>query len=194
MIDLQQFCGADDFRPYLQKPFRRNGYVYATDGRILLRVDDDEQYSTVEKVNTERVFEKISAAVFVPAPSVNIPPKAPISERECRDCDGRGTEHDCPDCGCECDTCDGTGRIKDQPEISTSLCGHLFNVDYIRLMFTLPDLEIAPSQAQIVDGHSALPMFFRFAGGVGALMPLSRQYEKHVEIEGIPAVAPQGGA
>jgi hypothetical protein len=175
MLDLQQFCSTDTFRFNLHKPFRRNGHVYATNGHILVRVADDERYEISDKIATEKVLAKLDSAKFIPAPAVNLPPKAPTQKETCTHCDGLGTQHDCLDCSCECDACEGKGTVDNRPEISTSLCGQYFALDYIRQLYDLPDLEIAPDSVE--------PMLFRFTGGIGALMPRRNASKTHIEIE-----------
>jgi hypothetical protein len=179
-IDLQPFCSTDVWRPYLLKPFRYKGYVYATDGLVMLRVADDESFVTTDRVDAERVLAGLQDATFLPAPAVALPP-APIDATiKCPDCDGRGKEHKCPDCDCECEGCDGAGKIKIVSEVSTMICGHIFNIANVRKVDALPGLEIAPASANVAD---LKPMLFRFAGGVGAMMPMRAKAKDHIEIE-----------
>lgn len=180
MINLQTFCRGDDFRPYLRQPFRYKGHVHATDGRLLIRVADDCAYASSDKVAVEKALKLDEPRDFVAAPAVELPPKEPIKTISCNDCDGRGTEHDCPECMCDCDTCGGKGTIEHEPEASATLAGQIFNLEYVRQLYSLPDLEIAPNPA---DCKIFTPLYFRFAGGVGALMPMRSEYRNHIKIE-----------
>lgn len=180
MIDLQKFCGEDDLREQLTRPFRYKGHVYATDGWLLVRVADDEAYPSSDKIAVEKALKLDEPRSFIKAPAVDLPPEEPAETVECEDCDGRGTEHDCPDCQCDCDTCGGKGEIKKDPQISTMLAGQIFNLKYVRALYSLPELEISPNPS----GSGLLtPLYFRFADGVGALMPRRDKCKTHIELE-----------
>lgn len=179
-IDLKQFCGDDDFRPYIRAPFRYKGHVYATDGRVLIRVADNQSYQSSDKVAVEKVLDLDAPREFLRAPATKqFPKKRPVEKVRCPDCDGRGTDHDCERCECTCYSCKGSGSIEEKPEVSTIFGGQIFDLEYVRLLYTLPDLEIAPNPA---DAPMFTPLFFRFTGGVGALMPMREQYKIHVDI------------
>jgi len=182
-IDLRQFCAHEEIRPDLHKPFRYKGHVYATDGRIAVRVADDPNYET-GKIAIDKGLKFDEPRTFVKAPRVKLPPMPKPRTVSCIDCDGRGKKHDCPACGCECYTCKGTGSLTERPEVSARFAGQLFDVEYVRMLYSLPDLEYAPSPPSM-DGGGLLfePMYFRFAGGMGVVMPLSREYPKHVDLE-----------
>lgn len=179
-INLLQFCSDEEWRPYLRKPFRHDGYVYATNGHILVRVPDDDRYEAHGKINPAKAMVGFDAADFMPAPQVIIPPKIEPKRVECIDCAGRGKEHDCPDCDCTCETCSGNGFVIASPSRSTTIFGHHYNLEYIRQIYALPDLEIAPHSVSI--GDIIAPLYFRFSGGCGALMPMRSPYREHVDI------------
>lgn len=180
MLDLQQFCAVDDeWRPHLNKPFRFKGYVYATDGRLLIRIADDESFPAYDKLDPTSFLKQAEQASYIIAPKVELPPVKAAKRIDCPGCNGRGHEHDCPDCECECDACCGSGFIDDTPEVSTMFAGQIFDVKFIRKIYTLPGLEIAPN-----PGGCDLftPLCFRFDGGLGVLMPMRQEYREHIDI------------
>jgi hypothetical protein len=180
VLDLQQFCAVDDdWRPHLNKPFRFKGYVYATDGRMIVRVADDETYPACDKIDPIKVVSPAEHADYINAPKVELPAMEAAKRIECRDCNGRGYEHDCPDCECECEACGGQGYCDEMPETSTTFAGQIFDLKYIRKLYSLLGLEIAPNPG---DGVIFTPLCFRFEGGIGVLMPMSRESKQHVSI------------
>lgn len=186
-IDLQPFCSTDIDRQYLLKPFSRNGYTYATNGHIMLRVAERPGIPDVEKqFNQERPLEGIEAAEFF-RPIFDLPP-APDGLGPCDKCDGRGYAHDCPDCECECETCGGTSSVDPERFISTAVGPKSFALNYIRQVLALPDVEIQVFPAED-DGKQ---MLFRFRGGVGALMPLRGVKGEHVDIKLAPSPSAEG--
>lgn len=180
MLDLQQFCAVDDeWRPYLNKPFRSKGHVYATDGRLLIRVADDESFPACDKVDPTSFLKQAEQASYITAPKVELPAVEAAKHVHCPDCNGRGHEHDCPDCECECGACRGSGSVNDTPRVSTTFAGQTFDLKFIRKLYTLPGLEIAPNPS---DCDLFTPLCFRFDGGLGVLMPMRDGYRKHVDI------------
>ena len=109
---------------------------------------------------------KLDGTTRVPVPRDDVPKGKSWS---CDKCDGRGSEHDCPDCRCECDDCDGTGTCH-QP-VMVAWRGTHISRDMWRLIAALPESTIAASQPlpPIFDHVS-----FAFAGGVGIVMPMRR--------------------
>jgi hypothetical protein len=178
MIDLQQFCGDDETRPYLMKPFTRNGYTWATNGHILVRVAARADALPIEKdVNTEKVIEGIGNATFH-RPSFQLPP-APTEAGVCPDCDGRGAAHDCPDCECTCQKCNGRGDLDVEKMTSTTIGPKFYNLHYVRMILSLPGIELSV----VATKPKFAVMFFRFDEGVGCVMNRSDKLENHVEIE-----------
>lgn len=177
LLDLQPFCGTDECRFYLMKPFSRSGFTWATGGSIMIRVPCREDVPELEiKIAVERPLAGIGNAEFY-RPQVELP-SAQATER-CPYCDGRGYLHDCPDCQCKCTRCDGSGDLDLERVTSTGIGPHLYALNYIRQVLALPDVELAVMTAEMAGA----PLFFRFNGGVGALMPLRAKHERHVEIE-----------
>ena len=173
-IDLQQFCGADETRPYLMKPFSLGEFSYATNGHILVRVARLEGVDPPAKTfNPEKPLEGIEAASFA-APYFKLP--AEPEDTECEDCDGRGCEHECPECHCICRACAGTGSQAAEGDYSTTYEGVNFALRYVRKMLALPGIEIAKPRT------ADAPLLFRFEGGVGAVMPQRGESANHIEV------------
>lgn len=179
MIDLQKYCGDDKFRPYLNRPFTVGEFSYATDGRIMVRVPRIDGWDPPGIDHAwDGPFKGLEKALFGPLAHKALPPLPKSTERECEDCEGRGKEHDCPDCECDCENCDGSGREIITPEISTTIRGGIFNLKYVALMLELPGVLVQTDRA---DGEA--PLLFKFDGGIGAMMPRRANCERHVEIE-----------
>lgn len=187
MIDLQKFCGTDWYRTYLHKPFSLDGFTWATNGHVIVRVDPVEGVEPLPKdrpLNAAATLAGMESATFFP-PSFSLPPEEPVGEIECPSCDGRGHEHDCPECQCACDDCAGKGLIPNEPKTSTTIGGVHFTLKYVHLICALPGIEISHT-AKATLGNMR-PMLFRFDGGVGALMPRTTKCDQHIEIEQVAA-------
>lgn len=177
-IDLQQFCGDDPSREYLHKPFSRDGFTYATNGHIMVRVTLRPDVPDVDKkFNQNKPLEGVETATFF-RPAFDLPP-APTETGPCKTCDGRGWDHDCPDCQCVCQVCKGQGDANPELIISTTLGRQNFALNYVRQVLSLPNVEIAALPAKD-KGHTLL---FRFDGGVGALMPIRGEKPDHIDIK-----------
>lgn len=178
MLDLQPFCGTDETRFYLMKPFSREGFTYATDGCIMVRVtlrpdvpDTDKPFNQNEPLNG------VETATFF-RPAFELPP-APTAKGECTACDGRGYDHDCPDCECVCEICDGEGNVDIERKMSTTIGPKIYSLHYVRMVLSLPGIEIAAHPKK----SDEKPLLFRFEGGVGALMSMRSERENHVDIK-----------
>jgi hypothetical protein len=141
-----------------------------------VRVVDDVFRETYDKIAIEKVLDLDSPRSFARAPEVTFPAVEPSKKETCEDCDGRGTVHECPDCQCVCDGCGGSGEVAIESKISTDFEGQVFDIKYMRLIYSLPELEYA------TNARPSGPLYFRFAGGVGALMPRTRKHEQHIDI------------
>lgn len=179
-INLKQFCGFDPFRPYLHEPFTVGDFTYATNGHILVRVAKVDGAGPLKRdkpLNVEAVLKWHwqTEIDFYPC-NLQIPKSD--DPGICPECDGRGKEHDCPECECECVRCDGTG--KGHKKISAKVAGVDFDVFYLRQIASLPGLEISSTA---IPGDNTVPMMFRFNGGVGALMPLRKPFLEEIVVE-----------
>lgn len=196
-IDLERFCGVDDYREYLNAPWRRDGKLYSTNGHFMVEIADDgrEAVSHDKHPNCLALFEKHAPGEFVAIPE--LPPAV-----RCGACDGRGKcyREACSDCDAkgefthgmyeyECKHCEGDGYFTRYfaPEgESLSRCaacfglGEEFSRDYgtkvggmtfatrlLRAISVLPGVEISVCTT---DKH---PLWFRFDGGRGLVMPMN---------------------
>ena len=183
MIDLAKFCSQDETRPYLQRPFSAGAYTYATNGHIMVRVarcgDVLEIAGKYEKAKTfdwNKPLGEHDKATFA-RPALTLPPRSE-SDEECETCEGDGAAHDCPSCECPCPRCGGSGHT-DQERLASTNINRIYDaLNYVRLMLSLPDVEIA------LNSSPEAPLLFRFSGGIGALMPLRYQRQVHVETQG----------
>lgn len=187
MIDLQPFCGTDECRFYLMKPFSRDGFTWATDGHIMVRVALREDVPDTSKAFKQGTpLEGIDSATFL-RPMFELPP-APTQIGPCKACEGRGCDHDCPDCECICEKCHGSGDMDAEKAISTNIGAEVFCLAYVRQMLSLPEVEIETPRTK----SSMKPFFFRFAEGVGVLMPRRGENKEHVDIKlSSPLSSPQ---
>lgn len=190
---LKRFCAApgSDLRKWLTEPFSHEGFTYATNGHILVRVPLIEGFPAATAGNPKLgehvvgIMKRFDGAVFVKPESVSLPDIEESSkEVECDSCEGRGTDHDCPSCTCECDDCGGSGKETKVDTVSTDFCGCTFRLKYVGQVLALPGVEIAPTSP---NSKTQLPLLFRFDGGAGVLMPTTRQLYRHVKIESVAA-------
>jgi len=185
MLDLQQFCSTDELRAWLTKPFRAGDHSYASNGQIMVRVPAREQDEPPKnppkdwEQKVTRYFLPMQDVVFSKSPPVNLPALEKEEVITCSECEGRGTQHDCPDCECTCGTCKGTTQERIRPLISADFAGAQFDLMYLHQIMSLPALQVAIGSA---DVDQLLPLLFRFEGGEGSLMPLRGKYENHVDI------------
>jgi hypothetical protein len=177
MIDLKKFCSSDQTRPYLMKPFTIGIWTYATNGHICARVPAMAEWpgNTIEapapKLFVAPKFFAAPVPEFRPLPKIELPP--PNENDECKSCDGRGYEHDCPDCDCTCEKCDGAGIVPSYSHVSVGIGDAIYAGEYIHLMQSLPGVEIGPTL-------KSEPLRFRFAGGEGCLAPCYARFITHI--------------
>ncbi len=161
--ELQPFCSTDENRPSLALPFFCNGWIYATDGRVIVRVPcDDDRFGGGEL--SSRTDTPDAAALFRwtkgPA-AVGLPSGLPSpSEVPCPDCEGCGGKecdmghtHECPKCG-------GDGVVTVDPAVEIG--GMFFGCRRLRLIAALPGVQLWPTPGQSV-------CVFTFEGGDGLL-------------------------
>lgn len=174
---LRSFCGSDPRCSITYRPWSVGAYSYATNGRIIVRVprlddvpppDDAKIEKTAAQI--DEWLAKLDDTPRVAVPRIEIPKGRSWT---CDKCDGRGFEHDCPDCNCECTDCEaGTCH---QP-VMVAWRGTHVSRDMWRLIAALPGSRIAssPPLPPIYDHVS-----FAFDGGVGIVLPMRKPTLPH---------------
>lgn len=165
--DLKPFCSTDKTRPGICEPWSDDRYTYATDGRVLLRVEKIEGVGPHDGTPNNMNMEKLGFPVYisdlkwVPLPS-DIPGPEAVA---CSMCNNSGF-HYCQ-CGHEhqCEWCKGEGEI--HMTVKMMIEYRKFDAEYIRKLAKLPALRVA---SKFGDRSAALP--FSFDGGIGLLMPM----------------------
>lgn len=163
-IDLLKFCCEDTGRYNLRQPWRIGDCGYATDGAIIVRLDDWNAYEGAydnadsHPKNPEQVFALRTADEWSPWPES--PPVKP-----CAQCDGSGKSSVvCEHCrqAKPCESCRGEGVSLRHPTLQVG-GKHVAN-RYARLIAELPNVHWT------TDNDENSPVFFRFDGGEGAVM------------------------
>lgn len=139
-IDLKQFCG----RRY-QVPFTIDGWDYATDGIICVRVPSTEPVPFLDFIPPsahQLGWDKDLGKTWYFLPDLNTLPAGCESHPLCSECDGEGftpAYRSCPDCNGwgevsfivgrheytpDCQECDGEGRLVDysSPKVECPEC------------------------------------------------------------------------
>lgn len=127
MIDLMLFCAKESdkrSREVLRQPFTVHGFTYATDSRILIRVEPLPMQAPTDDERVIKEMEKIALWFQANAEAYY----APLKVKE---------SHNIPEKrGQECPTCQGTGRLtpcahcNGEGEIGCDHCGHASQCDH----------------------------------------------------------------
>jgi hypothetical protein len=174
--DLKPFCSKDESRISINTPFIQDGFTYATDGRMLLRVR-----SALECAPPIGNPPKIGP--YFQFPPEDAKPLAfdfsKLGDQpglvDCEDCGGSGYWN-CSHCGTrdvECENCDGAGKVTPK-ENSVEIAGRHYNPLFLRRIAKLPKVEWVDWLATVASNETA-PGTFRFDGGEGLLMPLKKE-------------------
>lgn len=172
MIDLCQFCWKGVGRDYLRAPYSVGEWTYATNGHIAVRVPRRPDVGENSKA-PQKIAELFEAAATQPLRDLPQFPLPETEKEECPHCEGRGTEHGCPNCHCQCESCDGTGTREE--DASVGIGGRCYALRYVRRLLLLPHLSVASAPP------STTAMRFAFDGGEGILVPLRTPYSTHVD-------------
>lgn len=173
---LQQFCNKEEGRVSIGEPFHHEGYAYACNGHIAVRIPCEpfgDTWSASTKETVLKSFAREGGVWWTVVP----PLQSPIKKEACEPCGGSGTA-ECHACGHEedCVDCDGTGEIEIQA--SVDIGGVIFDVGNIGRVWSLPGFRIL-----VRAGGDLLAHRFEFEGGSGVLMPLRRNQPIHIEVE-----------
>lgn len=180
-IDLTPFCDPDG--EYLATPWVKDGWRYATDGRVCVRVlaDGEPNEPPLLKRALPSVAQMFSAVdgewlIWPAIPPCNLCHGKSAALVNCSNCRGSG-RCECADCGCqhECAECDGDGQSEQTCECHSDesrdiLCGAAWVRGYLaERIGALPHVSYLPQT------DSGKPVRFRFDGGDGLVMPLMKE-------------------
>lgn len=178
-IDLMPFCDPDPDRRYaLQKPWREGEQVVATDGKILISCDPSAyvgELAEAEGRRPQKCWEILSPASKVTQwnqlpeyPGCTTCDGAGEFTKRCPHCHGAG-EHRC-ECGHEhdCDFCEEKGETTEQCEA----CECTFGTRRIARRLANKLLPLPQTEWGVVTDDPQDIVFFRFVGGIGAVMPM----------------------
>lgn len=196
--DLKKFCSTDHTRPTILKPFTQDGFTFATDGRILVRIPaieggaDDGPEDSIRVIPSD--LKNYQPVQLPPNWESIIQPETPCHTCEgtgsigkCRHCQGHG-EIECETCGHEeyCRPCQGTGKASSkETQGYTEPCedcdGRGKTTELVKISLNrgacfldLRYLRLAATlpnlRLRFLDEHSVLRMDFE--SGDGAIMPI----------------------
>jgi len=169
MIDLQAFCADPDGVRAIAAPWSRDGFTWATDGHMLIRVPLQPEVGDNERC--PQVMGNWLGAILdkEPATWFDIPEFPAPTDDECAECEGRGmvtprtrwNEYDEE----ECKSCGGDGRILETKAVEIGeVC---FTDRLLEKLRRLPNVKIGPFGPNEVARIA-------FDGGDGLLMPRRR--------------------
>src|SRR5688500_6378953 len=106
-MNLEPFCADPDTRPSLSIPFLLNGYDYATDGRIMIRVAacGEHQFRADAPNGSVEKYINRESGDFHP-----LPPFDPWTAEDMKPCDTCGGFGGCETANDECPDCKGWGH------------------------------------------------------------------------------------
>lgn len=162
--DLLPFCAKPwaGRLPLLCAPFTVGNHTYATDGSIIVRTNRMAGVYLVNVTNSGFDAIKWQAACTMVAPrptdvAVPIHELPPVLFERCDVCEGKGR-----DGGELCLNCCGAGHFERHQRVDLS--GWHYSDYYLRRIQALPKPTFYPRGA-------AVPAYFTFEGGDGAVMP-----------------------
>jgi hypothetical protein len=178
MVDLTLFCARNphDLRFDIGTPHLINGFVYATDGSILIRCV--RELCTGPAAEHGRMPNNLDAQFESVNHVLEWQPPPPIDE-SCRVCAGVGLIRDpcsrCIDTGWildgglkKCTACETESSVYNCHRCKVSTGGFHIARWYSNTLHTLPNVAVGIAEAAC--GRRAL--CFRFLGGSGLVMPL----------------------
>lgn len=92
-MDITKFCAPGDIRHYLHRPMRHDGYLYATDGHIAVRIADDPAIEAgpmpqnLQNGILQKMADYTEDRKWQPVPAID-----KVSLRDCAYCLGSGKD------------------------------------------------------------------------------------------------------
>lgn len=179
-LDLSRFCDPDSSRFALQQPWRADGFIYASDGKVAIRIPDDGRGLIEAEGRKPRISEIFEPYFSQVEEWQSLPDDVDcclvdsciegVQTQECSKCSGYGTR-EC-DMGHEhqCGKCDGSGKQKeDCEECCVKLANRSLYRKFVCIFLPVPNLQwgVCPSRNAADD-----PIYFRGDGGfAGIAMP-----------------------
>ena len=166
-VDLASFCSAQSDIGFLAAPWTHEGYAYATDGALLIRIPQSEEIAPLPGtpvIEAARRFQDLglgSTVNFVPLPP--LPPRL-RGMKTCPLCFGSGAVLNEKQKPILCGGCHGARHVKNARPVAIG--DRNFSAHYCLKIAALPGLRV------VIDGGQDQPLCFRFDGGEGLLMPL----------------------
>jgi hypothetical protein len=168
MIDLRPFCAIGDYGvAKMDEPWVLDGWRYATDGRILVRVPAAGVPNTITIPDhhfppAQKLFAESPAVEPIPWPTAPLV----LKSIECLQCDGSG-RIGCEDCDNleRCLVCGGIGY--GSLPLYRKVGEHMIAVAHDMIIRSLPNVRWFPGK------HYLHPLPFIFDGGEGRQMGLS---------------------
>lgn len=171
-----------EYRQNIQEPFRQDGRICATDGRMLIRIAEglcEEEYTDMpnglKPVNTSKVIPQKNMCETVTAEMLSKAlEKAPEEkERKCPECGGSGkveyeyrdSHYDRHTIEGECPECEGTCEVGDYTAIKYQFTLHGYPLSYnhlkmlLRTMAYLKTDSLRLRHIQKGDGDSQALLF-----------------------------------
>lgn len=199
MIDLKPFCGRNDPREFLNKPWHENGATFATDGHIGIRVDalqegiepvDPKMAGRIEKMLNEALANTTPLEIVFPAdapkPCGHCSGSGRINARTCDECDGGSFDHGSHSYDCKACVSGEIHTPASKDDANAESCwacdghGTISRRVYLQAEGTtycfqeryLRSIQGLPSARLFVGGDNQKVARFDFDGGAGLLMPM----------------------
>jgi hypothetical protein len=165
-MDLSVFCNPTGSRVFTRQPWSCGAFTYAVDGHIAVRVGRNEDVALLDAaecpagaidrwlVDAEQDQRQAVPALQLPKPG----------QTECKECEGSGSEHDCPHCSCACEECHGVGYFEAPVVVRYGIV--MIDGKHWRRIAPLPGAKL--SKLANKNGH----LSFEFEGGLGIVMPM----------------------
>lgn len=195
--DITAFCAEEDGRYIISKPWVDDGWRYATDGRLVVRVPTPDEDDTPTPPQAERQLVNASAwfADLYPVEPAHCTEPFPkhdgrtftqacdneAHEKKCPACIGSGTCH-CPSCdnAHDCPKCDGRGYRKVEQTRCPECNSFGYRDDPAPQVIAGKRIRGAsviliaglPGARYYSDGHAGRPLHFVADGGLQGVVSI----------------------